>query len=79
MAKEIIYKVVETFQIVTSDKITIEKGQVIPEDFFVKNFGNNAKKQIEILLNLKKIKIHSILLFYIVCLFTYHVPSMIHS
>jgi len=56
MAKMNIYKCIKTFQIVINEKITIEKGQIIPEDFFTKNFKKNSEKQINILLNLKKIK-----------------------
>ena len=55
MAKIKVYKCIEDFKIVINEKITIEKGQLIPEDFFIKNFAS-PKKQINILLNLKKIK-----------------------
>ena len=57
MAKIKVYKCIEDFKIVINEKITIEKGQLIPEDFFIKNFAS-PKKQIEILLNLKKIKLN---------------------
>lgn len=50
-----LYKALMDFQIVTTRKITISKDQVIPEDFFVKNFAS-SQYEISVLLKSKKIQ-----------------------
>ena len=49
-----VYEALEDFQIVTYKKITINKGQRIPEDFFSKNFAD-PKVQLDRLIAGKKI------------------------